>query len=80
VEAAWAAIMPILEVWESRPSLEFPNYTAGMWGPENAEALVARDGHNWAMVAPLNGNGHSNGKEAAHQEKEKEKEKSKSKA
>jgi glucose-6-phosphate 1-dehydrogenase len=57
VEAAWAAIMPILETWESRPSLEFPNYTAGMWGPENAEALVARDGHNWAMVSALNGNG-----------------------
>lgn len=55
VEAAWAAIMPILEIWESRPSLEFPNYTAGMWGPENAEALVARDGHNWAMVSTLNG-------------------------
>jgi glucose-6-phosphate 1-dehydrogenase len=61
VEAAWAAIMPILETWESRPSLEFPNYTAGMWGPENAEALVARDGHNWAMVSSLNG--HSKEKE-----------------
>lgn len=77
VEAAWAAIMPILEVWESRPSLEFPNYTAGMWGPENAEALVARDGHNWAMVAPLNGNSashsSSNGTEAAPKEKEKAK-------
>jgi glucose-6-phosphate 1-dehydrogenase len=75
VEAAWAAIMPILEVWESRPSLEFPNYTAGMWGPENAEALVARDGHNWAMVAPLNGqsNGHSNGTDKEHKEKEKTK-------
>lgn len=57
VEAAWRAIMPILEVWENRPSLEFPNYTAGIWGPENAEALVARDGHNWAMVHSLNNNG-----------------------
>ena len=72
VEAAWAAIMPILEVWESRPSLEFPNYTAGMWGPENAEALVARDGHNWAMVAPLNGS-NSNGSDKESKEKEKAK-------
>jgi hypothetical protein len=32
-----------------------------MWGPENAEALVARDGHNWAMVSSLNG--HSKEKE-----------------
>ncbi|MBC3541056.1 glucose-6-phosphate dehydrogenase [Rufibacter sediminis] len=49
VEAAWEVITPILETWESRPSLEFPNYPAGMWGPENAEALIAREGHTWAV-------------------------------
>nr|WP_316928551.1 hypothetical protein [Cesiribacter andamanensis] len=48
VETAWEVISPILETWDSRPSLEFPNYAAGMWGPENAEALIARDGHTWA--------------------------------
>ncbi|WP_210464202.1 glucose-6-phosphate dehydrogenase [Rufibacter roseolus] len=50
VEAAWEVVMPILETWESRPSLEFPNYPAGMWGPENAEALIARDGHTWTVT------------------------------
>ncbi|ALJ00162.1 glucose-6-phosphate dehydrogenase [Rufibacter tibetensis] len=50
VEAAWEVVTPILETWESRPSLEFPNYPAGMWGPENAEALIARDGHTWAVT------------------------------
>lgn len=49
VEVAWDVITPILETWESRPSLEFPNYAAGMWGPENAEALIARQGHTWTV-------------------------------
>lgn len=48
VEEAWDVIMPILDTWESRESLDFPNYAAGTWGPENAEALIARDGHVWA--------------------------------
>jgi glucose-6-phosphate 1-dehydrogenase len=54
VETAWEVIMPILESWESRPSLEFPNYAAGMWGPENAEALIARKGHTWCVNLPPN--------------------------
>ncbi|QNL50610.1 glucose-6-phosphate dehydrogenase [Olivibacter sp. SDN3] len=49
VEEAWDVIMPILEVWESRDSLDFPNYASGTWGPENAEALIARNGHVWAL-------------------------------
>lgn len=52
VEVAWDVITPILETWESRPSLEFPNYAAGMWGPENAEALIAREGHTWTVTMP----------------------------
>ncbi|MCC9167542.1 glucose-6-phosphate dehydrogenase [Pontibacter harenae] len=52
VEVAWEVITPILETWESRPSLEFPNYAAGMWGPENAEALIAREGHTWTVTRP----------------------------
>lgn len=49
VEVAWEVITPILETWSSRPSLEFANYAAGTWGPENAEALIARDGHTWTV-------------------------------
>jgi glucose-6-phosphate 1-dehydrogenase len=45
---AWDVVTPILESWESHNSLDFPNYSAGMWGPENAEALIARQGHTWA--------------------------------
>ncbi|SEL97349.1 glucose-6-phosphate 1-dehydrogenase [bacterium A37T11] len=49
VEEAWDVITPILEVWGSRDSIDFPNYAAGSWGPENAEALIARQGHVWAL-------------------------------
>lgn len=45
---AWDVVTPILESWESHNSLDFPNYSAGMWGPENAEALIAKQGHTWA--------------------------------
>lgn len=47
VEAAWEIVMPILEVWRDRKPLDFPNYSPDSWGPEDAEALIARDGHNW---------------------------------
>jgi glucose-6-phosphate 1-dehydrogenase len=47
VEAAWELLMPILNSWQSKKSLNFPNYSAGSWGPENAEALIARDGFHW---------------------------------
>ena len=50
VEAAWKIIMPILETWENRPPVDFPNYAPDSWGPEDAEALIARDGHNWITM------------------------------
>ena len=47
VEAAWELLMPVLNSWESKKSLSFPNYSADSWGPEIAEALIARDGFHW---------------------------------
>jgi len=47
VEAAWRLLMPVLDVWADNPAADFPNYPSGSWGPEAAEALVARDGRNW---------------------------------
>lgn len=47
IEAAWDLIMPILSTWTNKKSLNFPNYAAGAWGPEAAEALIARDGFTW---------------------------------
>jgi glucose-6-phosphate 1-dehydrogenase len=50
VEAAWEIIEPILQAWSIRPPVDFPNYSPGSWGPEDAEALIAKDGYNWAML------------------------------
>jgi glucose-6-phosphate 1-dehydrogenase len=52
VEAAWSILMPIIESWESNTTTGFPNYSIGTQGPEDAEALIARDGHTW-IVMPL---------------------------
>jgi len=54
VEEAWALIMPILNAWTHKKSLTFPNYSADSWGPEAAEALIARDGFTW-FTQPING-------------------------
>jgi len=50
VEAAWRVVMPIIEAWETRPPIDFPNYAPDSWGPEDAEALIARDEHNWVTL------------------------------
>jgi len=47
VEAAWEVLMPVVQMWENNPAPDFPNYAAGAWGPEAAEAIVARDGKSW---------------------------------
>jgi glucose-6-phosphate 1-dehydrogenase len=52
VEAAWALLMPVLNTWKGRKSINFPNYAADSWGPEEAEALIARDGFHW-FTLPL---------------------------
>src|SRR5579864_1024242 len=46
VEAAWAFVQPVLEAWEHRgPSV--PLYSAGSWGPREADELLSRDGRHW---------------------------------
>lgn len=52
VEAAWDILMPIINLWEKNPSVDFPNYAAGAQGPQDGEAIIAADGHNW-IVMPL---------------------------
>jgi glucose-6-phosphate 1-dehydrogenase len=52
VEAAWALTTPLLEAWEGEGAARekapaFPNYAAGSWGPEAADAFLRRDGREW---------------------------------
>jgi glucose-6-phosphate 1-dehydrogenase len=46
-QLAWSIIQPILDTWTGTPSADFPNYSAGTWGPEAGEAIIARDGRSW---------------------------------
>ncbi|MGE5252684.1 MAG: hypothetical protein ACM3N7_01875 [Planctomycetaceae bacterium] len=50
---AWAAISPILEMWERVKATDFPNYPSGSWGPEEANILIAQDGRSWFMPSYL---------------------------
>lgn len=50
IEAAWEIIQPILDTWDARQPVDFPNYAPGSWGPEDAEALIAKDGHHWVTL------------------------------
>lgn len=54
VEEAWKVVMPILDYWENNKMLDFPNYPANSWGPENAEALIAKDGFHWINLPEKN--------------------------
>jgi glucose-6-phosphate 1-dehydrogenase len=47
VEAGWAVVDPVLDVWKALPPRNFPNYAAGSWGPKDADDLMERDGRRW---------------------------------
>jgi glucose-6-phosphate 1-dehydrogenase len=46
VEAAWALVDPISEVWRENKA-PLANYAAGGWGPREADELLERDGRHW---------------------------------
>ncbi len=46
LEAAWEWADPIIEGWSTLGEKPHP-YQAGSWGPSEAFALLARDGHAW---------------------------------
>ncbi len=50
VEAAWAIATPIVQTWVDGPAPEMPNYAAGTWGPDAADALIERDGRRWRRI------------------------------
>ncbi len=47
IEVCWELLQPILDVWQSLPPRDFPNYSSLSWGPEKADELLARDGFIW---------------------------------
>jgi glucose-6-phosphate 1-dehydrogenase len=49
VEAGWAVVDPVLDVWRALPPRNFPNYPAGTWGPPESFELVKRDRRQWRV-------------------------------
>src|ERR1700756_3515469 len=47
VEAAWALVDPILDVWSAARTATVPQYAAGSWGPRESDLLLERDGRQW---------------------------------
>ena len=45
VELSWKILDPILDRWEAKGTPE--QYPPGTWGPESADAMLARDGRVW---------------------------------
>lgn len=49
VERSWTILTPILKYWAKNPPM-FPNYQAGSWGPQAADAMIAKDGRTWRLL------------------------------
>jgi glucose-6-phosphate 1-dehydrogenase len=47
IEAGWAAVQPILDLWANERPKDFPNYAAGSSGPASADELLSRGGRAW---------------------------------
>jgi glucose-6-phosphate 1-dehydrogenase len=47
IETAWAWITPILEAWAASGARWLPQYSAGTWGPVEADRLIAAEGRRW---------------------------------
>lgn len=46
LEAAWRFVTPVLQHWERKQDVP-QSYLAGTWGPNQAEALLAKTAHAW---------------------------------
>jgi glucose-6-phosphate 1-dehydrogenase len=50
VETSWALISPVHDAWRAGAVQTIPTYEAGEWGPAEAKALVAAQGHRWRTL------------------------------
>ena len=52
VEAGWAVVQPILDLWGEDKSVPLEFYAAGPTGPAGADNLLWRSGRDWRPLAP----------------------------
>jgi glucose-6-phosphate 1-dehydrogenase len=50
VEASWAWVTDILDAWEANRTRFVPEYTAGTWGPLEADRLIESDDRRWRTL------------------------------
>jgi glucose-6-phosphate 1-dehydrogenase len=50
VEQTWRIVQPLLDAWAKNGAADLPIYPAGSSGPNEADALLARDGRRWRDV------------------------------
>jgi glucose-6-phosphate 1-dehydrogenase len=51
IEAGWRAVAPILEAWREADGSDLRMYQAGSNGPQAADELLKRSGHEWRPIA-----------------------------
>ena len=51
VEAGWAVVQPILDLWQDDKTVPLEIYPAGSAGPEAADNLLWRSGRQWRPIA-----------------------------
>jgi glucose-6-phosphate 1-dehydrogenase len=49
LEAAWRLVDPILQGWADQNNPPLASYKTGAWGPDEADQLLARNGHRWRL-------------------------------
>jgi glucose-6-phosphate 1-dehydrogenase len=52
VEAGWAAVQPILDLWAEDKTVPVELYPAGSSGPDGADTLLWRSGRQWRPLSP----------------------------
>ncbi len=50
VETAWALMTNFLKGWAQHGTAKLPQYSAGTWGPKEADDWIARDGRQWRRI------------------------------
>jgi glucose-6-phosphate 1-dehydrogenase len=50
VEASWKWVTNLLQAWRESGSRWLPEYTAGTWGPLEAEKIINADGRSWRTL------------------------------
>ncbi len=53
IETAWQLMDPILQGWEQTDTPPLVFYPRGSWGPPEADALLAREGHVWRLSSNI---------------------------